>query len=271
MTNIYGGGYQYSGFGLGSQLTKAVKALIIINSAVFILVHLFSGLPWFSIFGLVPRQLFTGLRLWQPVTYMFLHAGLWHLLVNMLMLWFFAPAIEAAWGRKQFLFYYFFTGIGAGLCSYASAFRSPIPVVGASGAIFGILVAYALMYPDAVILLFFFFPMKIKHALWLLIGINLLGALSAPQGGIAYFAHLGGGLFGYLYLKSEWIARQIAYFNFPRLKFWMRQEKRRSDYSSREDLESQIDAILDKISRHGMESLSRQERKLLEQRSRRVK
>ena len=239
-------------------MTRTVKLLIIINVVLFILMHLLPQAPWLALFGLVPSYVFAKFRLWQLATYMFLHLGLWHLVLNMLMLWFFAPAIERSWGRREFLFYYFFTGIGAGLCSFITAFRSSVPVIGASGAIFGILVAYALMFPETVILFFFIFPMKIKHAVLVLAGINLLGALSSPDAGIAYFAHLGGGLFGYLYLKSEWIKRQITY----RSKRVSRQE------IAQKDLNRQVDAILDKVSKHGIDSLSRKERRILELKSR---
>ena len=239
-------------------MTRIVKILIIVNVALFVLMHLLPQAPWLALFALIPSYVFAKLRLWQLATYMFLHLGLWHLVLNMLMLWFFAPAIERSWGRREFLFYYFFTGIGAGLCSWITAFHSFIPVIGASGAIFGILVAYALMFPETVILLFFIFPMKIKHAVLVLAGINFLGALSSPGAGIAYFAHLGGGLFGYLYLKSEWIKRQITY----RSKRVSRQE------IAQKDLNREVDAILDKVSKHGIDSLSRKERRILELKSR---
>lgn len=257
----------YLGSGLGPYLTKTVKTLIAINVALFILIQLLPKFPWFLLFGLVPGLVFARFMLWQLVTYMFLHAGLWHLVVNMLMLWFFAPPIEAAWGRKQFLIYYFFTGIGAGLCSFVASFRSFVPVVGASGAIFGILVAYAMMYPETVILLFFVFPMKMKHALLVLVGINLLGILSSPNSGIAYFAHLGGGLFGYLYLKSEWLRRQITYFNLSGLKRWRMRRDTRKKPSTEEEFNRQIDRILDKISKYGMDSLSGREKEILRQKS----
>lgn len=246
------------------MMTRTVKILIISNVAVFVLIQLSPGFAWFTLFGLVPRQVFGQFKIWQLLTYMFLHAGLFHLLVNMLMLWFFAPAIESAWGRKQFLYYYFFTGIGAGLCSFLTAFHSPIPVVGASGAIFGILVAYALMYPETTILFFFIFPMKIKHAVLLLVGINLLGALSGPNAGVAYFAHLGGGLFGYLYLKSEWIRRRITSFDLGARQRQKRQVKKQLELDG---LEQKIDAILDKISKYGIQSLTGEERKTLKLRS----
>lgn len=265
--NPYRGYSPYTHISFGSYMTSTVKILLIINVALFILIHLFAGFPWLSIFALVPSFVFAKLRIWQLATYMFLHLGLWHLVVNMLMLWFFGPAIESAWGRREFLRYYFFTGIGAGLCSFITAFGSSVPVIGASGAIFGILVAYAIVFPETIILLFFIFPMKIKHAVLVLAGINLLGALSTPDAGIAYFAHLGGGLFGYLYLKSEWLRRKLTYWRLPDLKSWQTKRASRKSQSAQQDLDRQVDIVLDKVSKYGMESLSRRERKILELKS----
>ncbi len=265
--NPYSWQSSYSAFNPHPYLTKTVKILIVINVVFFILIHRLPRVPWLSLFAIVPRYVFVRFRLWQLVTYMFLHVGLWHLVVNMLMLWFFAPAIEARWGRRQFLFYYFFTGIGAGLCSFIVAFRSSIPVVGASGAIFGILVAYAIMFPESIILLFFIFPMKIKHAVLILIGINLLGVLSSPNSGIAYFAHLGGALFGYLYLKSEWIRLHMSYLSLNNVRFWWTRRKFSKKKPPPEDLDQQIDYILDKVSKYGIDSLTKKERKILELKS----
>ncbi|MBL7130816.1 MAG: rhomboid family intramembrane serine protease [Candidatus Omnitrophica bacterium] len=252
-------------------MTRTVKILIIINVSVFVLMHLLPRVPWLPIFGLIPSYVFAKFRLWQLATYMFLHLGLWHLVLNMLMLWFFAPAIENSWGRKEFLFYYFFTGIGAGLCSFITAFPSSVPVIGASGAIFGILVAYAMMFPETVILFFFIFPMKIKHAVLVLAGINLLGALSTPQAGIAYFAHLGGGLCGYLYLKSEWLKRQIFYWNLVDLKLRWKQKRSRRQEILKQDLDRRVDAILDKVSKRGIGSLTKKEREILKLKSKYTK
>ena len=253
----------YSSFVPGSYTTKTVKALIIANTTVFVLIHIFSGFNWFEIFGLVPKFAFSKLMVWQFASYMFVHAGLWHLVVNMLMLWFFGPAIENAWGRRAFIGYYFFCGIGAGFCSFLTSVNSFVPVIGASGAIFGILVAYALMFPETVILMFFIFPMKIRHAVIFLAGFNLLGALSAPNAGIAYFAHLGGGLFGYLYLKNEWIRRLSP----SDIANKVSEKKRKKKELSEKELSSQVDQILDKISEQGMGSLTPKERQILKQRS----
>lgn len=248
-------------------MTGTVRALIIVNVGVFVLIHIFPQFEWLWRFSLVPKLVSSRLMLWQFVTYMFLHVGLWHLVVNMLMLWFFGPAIEEYWGRRQFIFYYFFTGIGAGLCSFLVSFNSSIPVIGASGAIFGILVAYAIMFPETVILLFFIFPMKIRHAVLVLAAINLLGAISSSSGGIAYFAHLGGGFFGYLYFKNEWIRLRLSAFSFSNLKSYRKRKQNENKKAREEDIDKEVDRILDKISKQGLDSLSPREQKLLKRKS----
>jgi membrane associated rhomboid family serine protease len=253
-----------SDYNRGYFMTSAVKTLIIINVAVFVLINLFRAYSLIYIFGMVPQLVLKKFMIWQLVTYMFVHVQLWHLLVNMLMLWFFGPAIEQAWGRNRFLFYYFFTGIGAALCSFIFAFDHSI--IGASGAIFGLLVAYAIMFPETIILVFFLFPMKIKHAIILFAAINFLGAMQ-PSGGIAYFAHLGGALFGYLYLKSEWVRRRLSYLSLANLKEWWIEKDSNRRQSRQEEFNKEVDRILDKISKQGMKSLTRAEKEILDKKS----
>jgi len=253
-----------SGYGFGSSISDAVRTLIIINVAVFLGTHLVRWFPW-ALFAMTPRLVLSKLMLWQFVTYMFLHADVWHIGINMLMLWFFGPAIEHAWGPRRFLFYYFFTGIGAALGSFIFSFDAPI--IGASGAIFGLLVAYAMMFPDTVVLVFFFFPMKIKHAVLFFAGINLLGAVSASGSGIAYVAHLGGALFGYLYLKSEWLKMRLRHFFVT--PAGQKKKDRKPKKPRDQELDKKIDEILDKIAQQGIESLTPAERKILEERSKR--
>jgi len=246
-------------------MTKTVKMLIIINVAVFILINFFRAYSLIFIFGMVPQLVLKRFMIWQLVTYMFIHVELWHLLINMLMLWFFGPAIEQVWGRNRFLFYYFFTGIGAALCSFIFSFHSSI--IGASGAIFGLLVAYAVMFPETIVLVFFLIPMKIKYAVLFFAGINFLGAIQTSGGGIAYFAHLGGALFGYLYLKSEWLRRKLSYLSIDDFKNWWLRKNIYRQQMSQEKFNREVDRILDKISKQGMNSLTREEKKILEKKS----
>jgi membrane associated rhomboid family serine protease len=255
------------GFGYGLQSNRAVKSLIIINVIVFVIINVFRQIPWALYLGLVPSLVLSRLMIWQFVTYLFMHANLWHLVINMLMLWMFGAVIENTWGTRRFLGYYFFTGIGAGICSVLFAFNANYPVVGASGAIFGLLAAFAVMFPESVILLFLIFPMKMKHAALVLAGINLLGALSNPGGGIAYIAHLGGGLFGWLYLKNEKLKFALSRFNLDQIKNNIKHKQESKKQQQIKDINRRVDEILDKISAQGMDSLTKEEKEILKQKS----
>jgi membrane associated rhomboid family serine protease len=199
--------------------------------------------------------------IWQPVTYMFLHFDLLHILFNMFMLWMFGSSIEGEWGSREFLKYYFFTGIAAGLLSLLVSINANVVTIGASGAIFGILVAFGMLFPDRIVLLFLFFPMRARNCVILLAAIELYMTLaSGPHGGgVARFAHIGGMLFGYLYLKHGDRVR----FSLPRIRFNMRSQSRNSGGDWLEFMQQEVDPILDKISREGIHSLTRRERKIL--------
>lgn len=206
-----------SGMGLSfPPFTRAVKQLLIANGAVFLAVALlgvFAGGSerWVQVhFGLVPVLVVRG-WIWQLVTYAFLHAGLWHILFNMLALWMFGAQLEQDWGYNIFLQFYFFCAIGAALTTVAVSFTgllgaSPVvPTVGASGAIFGLLLAFGILYADSEIMLFPLpFLIKAKYFIAGLIFIEVYLTLSSaqrPGESVAYLAHMGGLLFGYIWLK----------------------------------------------------------------------
>jgi membrane associated rhomboid family serine protease len=205
-------------------VTYAVKWLVIVNCAVYVLALLANGLGFVStgaiheILGLVPYHVVHG-WIWQVVTYSFIHYGIFHLLFNMLALWMFGSQFEIDWGRRQFLEFFFFCVVGAaitsivvgygGLLAYqfwqVPLFRSMasltlIPTVGASGGIYGILLAYGILYGNREILLWFVLPVKAKYMVAVFIFIALVGALG-DSGGVANFAHLGGAFFGWIYLR----------------------------------------------------------------------
>jgi membrane associated rhomboid family serine protease len=199
--------------------------------------------------------------IWQLATYMFLHYDLWHLLFNMFALWMFGSSIEEAWGPREFLKYYFFTGIMAGLMSFLVSIGQNVITIGASGAIFGILVAFGMLYPNRIILAFFFFPMRAKNFVLLFAGLELWMTIEAGPhaGGVARFAHLGGMLFGYLYLKfGDRVARSI-----PRIRFNARPQSARKVENWGRFMQDEVDPILDKIGREGIHSLTRKERRIL--------
>ncbi len=262
--------------GFGGGLTPVVKRLIIANVAVFIFQIMLGNAAsrqFINFFGLVPASVFRQLMLWQFFTYMFLHGGLWHILINMFVLWMFGSDLERKWGGKKFLRYYFITGIGAGFIHYFSAINSSIPTIGASGAIFGILVAFGMTFPERIVtlLIFFVFPvsMKAKHLVMLFALIQIFAYFAYGEAeGVARFAHLGGMLIGYLYLKAG--RRGYGEFpSWPNLIFRISQWRIRQRAKQREEREKEenIDAILDKISRQGMESLTQREKRILQRKS----
>jgi membrane associated rhomboid family serine protease len=198
-------------------ITPGVKLLVLICAGVFLaqeLVLLFLPvgvsaqiLHWL---GLVPLGFIPGLRIWQPVTYLFLHGGLLHLLVNMLMLWMFGRELELVWGKKRFLNYFFICGVGAGLITILVKFipllwghsPSDVPTIGASGAIFGILIANAILFPDRQIWLFplpVMIPMRPFVAV--MGAIEFFSTLGSAGDNVSHFCHLGGMLIGWIYLR----------------------------------------------------------------------
>jgi len=257
-----------------------VKTLLIVNIGIFIFTSfMFSGQRLlFNVFGLVPNNV-NHLMIWQFFTYMFLHAHIGHIFFNMFMLWMFGTELEYNWGSRDFIKYYIVCGIGGGILVWFTSFfglsNPAVPTIGASGAIFGLLVAFAMMWPDRLIFVFGIFPMKALHLVLLFGGMDLLSGLRGAGGGIAVFAHVGGGVTGFIYLKYGW--RIMIY-----LESWAKRRKFRviqggaskktdfssSDDTSHPDLEEEIDRILDKIAREGMDSLTTRERRLLDRASR---
>jgi membrane associated rhomboid family serine protease len=182
-----------------------IKNLLIINGLVFFAQLVSSTnsllLQYFALWplGLPDLPGYPQFWPWQLVTYGFLHGGITHLLLNMYALWMFGMQIESTWGSQRFAIYYFVCVIGAGIIQMLVTWGQPVPTVGASGGVFGILLAFGLMFPDQYIMLLFP-PIPVK-AKYLVIGygvIELFAGVAATSSGVAHFAHLGGMLFGYL-------------------------------------------------------------------------
>ena len=209
----YGSQYRIS---FGGPFTPAVKALIIANSAIFVLELFVCGLmdpeAWEvvkELFALNPILVLSEFRVWQLVTYAFMHSpeSIFHILFNMLVLWMFGCELERLWGWKRFLRYYLICAIGGGLLNCAFALRTQ--TVGASGAIFG--VAYGMMFPARTILFWGIFPMTARQFALLLTLIELVSLGAFTPDGVARFAHLGGALTGYIMLKGVWDPRRLLY------------------------------------------------------------
>jgi len=193
-------------FGPG-PLSLALKALIGANVAMFLAQFFFAIVT--DVLGLRPAFVLRYFWVWQLVTYMFLHGGIFHIVFNMLALWMFGTELERVWGTRYFLKFYFVTGIGAGaltvlfsLLPFGFAHQlQGANIIGASGAIYGLLLAYALYFPDRPIYMYFVFPIPAKIFVAIMGAIAFFSSLS-DAGGVANATHLGGLLVGYLYLKG---------------------------------------------------------------------
>ena len=214
--------YQTRSFGFGGGVvTPGVKFLLIVNTAVFILqIFLDQYLTW--LFGLVPRLVWQEFYLWQLFTYQFLHGGLLHLLFNMLALWMFGCTLERRWGSEFFLKYYFVSVVGGGILNALLVPGQLGPSIGASAGVYGILLAFGLIYPNQIIYIYFLFPIKMKHFVWIIGAIALYSSIASGESGIAHLAHLGGMLFGYLYLRGgnpwDWFRNYLDRRRLARLK-----------------------------------------------------
>lgn len=291
------------------RITPAVQWLIALNVVVYFLqltivpeTAMRSALG-FSVSALAERP-------WTIVTYMFVHGGFWHLAVNMYGLWLFGTRVERAWTSGAFVRYYLLCGLGGWLL-HLLFFRQN-GLIGASAAVMGVMLAYAMRWPDDEILLYFFIPVKIKYAVAMYAALSLVvGAQSVATGsggGVAHFAHLGGLITGFLYLK--WIQTGPG---LDRLRQRMSQVPDVPDETPRaiprarprererpgevdeivarsnaltatnkrgggptlvkpvKSKAEALDDVLDKISKTGIESLSGEERRLLEEMSRRLR
>jgi membrane associated rhomboid family serine protease len=184
----------------GGSITPAVKGLIIANVVVFLLQAL-QDYTFVFIFGLVPRLVWSKIYIWQLFTYQFLHGGIFHILFNMLALWMFGCDLERRWGTPFFLKYYFVSVVGGAILNTVFMPGQSGPSIGASAGVYGVLLAYGLLYPDRVVYFYFLFPIKMKHFVIIIGAISLYSSIVATQSGIAHLAHLGGMGFGYLYLR----------------------------------------------------------------------
>lgn len=295
--------YRPSMFGGFSFFPPVIKMLMLTNAAVFVLVAFFGSFTFFGLplegvltryLGLMP--LGYGFYPWQLITYQFMHANFWHLFYNMFFgLWMFGMEVEHMWGSKKFLTFYLLCGVVAGVAQLVlSPMLDPgsqyivhpltgevvggIPTVGASGAVYGVLIAFAMLFPDRYIFLYFLFPIKAKY---FVAGLILLGVIAVgDRSAVAHLAHLGGALAGYLYILYD--RRQLPLHNtIDRIRWWM--NARTSAWKTKDEagrapvfdlhegkerkqeptLQQQIDAILDKISHEGYQSLTEEEKRIL--------
>jgi len=259
-------------FRLGpGSISPVIKYLLIINTGLFLIENIFR-IDLSGTLGLVPGRFFADFpnTIYQPLTYMFLHANFLHLFFNMFVLWMFGTEIENTWGSKSFLKFYLYCGLGGAVLSLifnsgsagfttVNGIQVPIRIIGASGAIYGVLVAYWMMFPRRILLLFFVLPMQVKWAIPLLFVLNFL--ISGPQ--VAHLAHLGGAIVGFAYLKLDW--RLYRPINWIRgIKARRQEAKQTKNRKQAEEIMSRVDRILDKINEVGIENISKEDKKFLE-------
>ena len=290
------------------RITPAVQWLIAANVVIFFLqLTVVSATDMYGALGFELRKLD---RWWTIFTYMFVHAGFWHLALNMYMLWLFGPRVEHAWSAGGFTRFYLWCGLGGWL--FHLLFDRNGLLLGASAAVLGVMLAYAMRWPDDEIYFFGIIPMKVKWLVVLMAGLNLAQGMmvmaAAPIGGsgVAYFAHLGGLAFGWLYLRTpspqaiDRLRQRISQIpdtpdETPRaIPRSLPRSRERGEIDEivakskavvakrpasptatrrvgRDAKADELNSVLDKISRHGIGSLTREERHLLEEMSKRLK
>jgi membrane associated rhomboid family serine protease len=275
----------------------AIRNIIIANVAVYLFTLLFQVQQFVANnFGLVPYNILTKGYVWQLFTYMFVHGGFGHLFWNMFVLWMFGMEIENYWGKREFYKFYFITGIGSGLITLLFSANSQIPVVGASGAIYGVLVAFAMLFPERQIYFYFLIPIKAKFFVAIMVVITFFSTLAPGTSNVSHLTHLGGLAIGYLYLSRYKLVaklrRQTGSVNrlWPRLKFKNpfrnlhfrpRRKKQKqpkyaesprpaeptpppsNSYQAEETMREELDRILDKINSTGYDGLTEQEKSTL--------
>jgi membrane associated rhomboid family serine protease len=273
---MYAGNFQATS---GFRLTPWVKRLLIANVVIFLItqVNLRFFFEWFAF---APSDVLT--KPWGALTYMFLHGNLMHLLVNMLVLFFFGPPLEQRWGSREFLKFYLVCGLGGVALSFL--FAPSAAIVGASAAIYGLMLAFALIWPEAPIYIWGIFPVKAKWMVGFLFVVSVMSAFGGSGDGIAHFAHLGGIVTGFFYLKSGWRpgasasagksrvrVRKMAIVprKAPRQQEAPRERPKEAWEPEEDAMLDEVDRILDKISAQGMASLTSKERATLDQVSRR--
>lgn len=251
----------------------AIKWIIIISGVMLVLQQFYGDLL-IHYLGLIPEQVLHHSWGWQLITYAFLHGGLFHWLFNMFILWMFGRELEVRWGTAYFLRFFFVCSIGAALCVLALSPHSQIPTIGASGGIFGILAAFAMVFPEAVLYLYFVVPVKAWQAVLLFGFIEFFAGLQGGGMGMGRFAHLGGMATGYLYLKSCELFALRTSAPWRGVRDWLRRPTFRRPkpvefHEVTDDLVQQVDRILDKILKNGIDSLTDEEKQMMERYSKR--
>lgn len=239
-----------------------IKAILISNILIFVAQYFYPRLT--EIFGLTPALFFGQFPkyFYQVVTYMVLHGGFWHLFFNMFALWMFGTEIEYAWGTRSFSRFYVICGLAGAALTLAVFPTQHVTTIGASAAIYGVLVAYWLMFPQRYLYIYFLIPIKVK---WAVPALMVLGFFFGGPN-VAHMAHLGGALCGLAYIKLDWRWTRIGR-KLKNLRYRRQEAKLEKKRLEAQEIMKRVDSILDKINEVGIENLSRADRKFLEEAS----
>ena len=289
------------------HVTPWVKILLIANAVVYLVMLAVGRGPIFDLFGFTPDRILQ--QPWGMLTYMFVHAGFWHLLMNMLFIFFFGPPLEERWGSELFLKFYLVCGLGGVLLSFLFA---DAMIVGASAACYGIMLAFAMAWPNQPVYVWGVWPVKVKWLVTFMVAISFASAIGPTRDGVAHLAHLGGVIAGFLFVKSGWLPtgqwqqggtprtakprsptrtagrrgagwatkrrgagwaakrRDTPASSTPIGDAFERRKVRKRMADERAELD-RVDAVLDKISARGIDSLTAEERDLLDRVSKQTK
>ena len=297
----------FGGAKMRLHVTPWVKILLISNAVVYLVTLVVGRGPIFDLFAFSPDRILQ--QPWGMLTYMFVHAGFWHLLMNMLFIFFFGPPLEERWGSEMFLKFYLVCGLGGVLLSFLFAEAT---IVGASAACYGIMLAFAMAWPNQPVYVWGVWPVKVKWLVTFMVAISFASAIGPTRDGVAHLAHLGGVIVGFLFVKSGWLPagaweqprrtraakrlgstpgpakrgpgwtakrrgpgwtakrRGTSASSTPIGDAFERRKVRKRMSEERAELD-RVDAVLDKISAHGIDSLTAEERDLLDRVSKQTK
>ena len=247
-------------------ISPFIRVIMIACGAMFVLQMLAPGIT--RTLGLVPSTFFSDFPngIFQIVTYMFLHGGFFHLFFNMFALWMFGTEIELTWRTKVFGKFYLLAGVSGALLTLIFNSSQLGPTIGASAAVYGVLVAYWRMFPEREVYLWFLLPVKVKWFVPVFMLIGFIPLLTGTDNGIAHMAHLGGAVFGYIYLKWDWrwtsLGKRVKNLRYKRQEAKLQKKRQEAD-----DIMKRVDDILDKINEVGIENISKADRKFLEEAS----
>ena len=263
------------------DVTPWVKRILMANAVIFLVTVAVGYQVMIDWFAFSPTRLLS--RPWGVLTYMFIHGGLWHLLFNLLIIFFFGPPLERRWGSDAFIKFYLASGLGGVLLSFLFV---STPIVGASAACYGIMLAFAMTWPEAPLYIWGIVPVKAKWLVGFLAALSFVSAIGPTRDGVAHLAHLGGVITGFLFMKAGLVGhgglggaipkkkkKKSAFTAVTEIAGTEARQRRKDEKGAaktRAELDA-VDAVLDKISAEGIESLTPEERALLDRVSKKTR